>query len=284
MKTLLLSLCLFLSVLTCRSAESCEYGAGQCVDKQDWQFGLALGIGVRTNPLVDGDNIPLLLLPDIAWYGESFYLDNDEFGYQWYDSGEVALETFVNLNKEAAYFRYFHPSNVLFSNFSLSASFIGPARVPPPEVSKDDVATRRWAVNGGARIHIRQQQGEWQLAALTDVSSVHHGHQLSLSYSRMWQAGGWRIVLTPSLTWKSAALTDYYYGLGERDGVLLSYYFSGGSGWQPGLDLTVTKPLSEKWLMLFKASHTELHDGMTGSPLVQEGSINTLFMGAAYRF
>lgn len=95
---------------------------------------------------------------------------------------------------------------------------------------------------------------------------------------------GWRIILTPSLAWKSKALTDYYYGLDERDGVLPWFYFSGRSGWQPGVDLTVTRPLSEKWLMLLKANWTGLHDGMTDSPLVQENSINTLFIGAAYRF
>jgi MipA family protein len=284
MKTPIFSLCLLLLTLIWHPATACERGAGQCIDKQDWQVGLALGIGVRTNPLVDGDNIPLLLLPDIAWYGEAFYLDNDEFGYQWYDSGKVALETFVNLNKEAAYFRYFHPSNLLFSNFSLNSSFIGPARVPEPQVSKDDVASRRWAVNGGARLHIRQLLGEWQLTALTDVSSVHHGHQFSLSYSTNWQMQDWRLILTPSLTWKSAALTDYYYGLDERDGVLPSFYFSGRSGWLPGVDLTVTRPLSEKWLMLLKANWTGLHDGMTDSPLVQENGITTFFIGAAYRF
>lgn len=284
MKTLIFSLCLLFLILMWRPATACEQGTGQCVDKQDWQFGIALGVGVRTNPLVDGDNIPLVLLPDIAWYGDAFYLDNDEFGYQWVDSSTVALETFVNLNKEAAYFRYFHPSNLLFSNFSLSASFIGPARVPEPQVSSDDVASRRWAVNGGARLHIRQQQGEWQVTALTDVSGVHHGHQLSLSYSAAWQVQNWRVVLTPSLTWKSTGLTDYYYGLDARDGVLPSFYYSGRSGWQPGVDLTVTRPLSDKWLMLFKANWTGLHHGMTDSPLVQEKSIDTLFIGAAYRF
>ncbi|WP_088330096.1 MipA/OmpV family protein [Lacimicrobium sp. SS2-24] len=284
MKTLNLSIGLLLLTLIWRPVWGCEPELGQCVDKQDWQLGVALGLGLRTNPLQDGDNIPLVLLPDIAWYGEAFYLDNDELGYQWYDSGKYALETFVNLNKEAAYFKYFHPSNLLFSSFSINSSFIGPATTEQLRVSKDDVATRRWALNGGVRLHIRQAHGEWRVSGVTDVTNVHQGHQFALSYSRIWQAQDWRVVVTPSLTWKSAALTDYYYGLDARDGVMSRFYFNGRGGWQPGLDMTITRPLSDKWLLLVKANWTGLHGGMTDSPLVQDDHINTFFVGAAYRF
>jgi MipA family protein len=34
--------------------------------KSSWQLGLAFGVGVKASPLVDRDDIPLVILPDIA--------------------------------------------------------------------------------------------------------------------------------------------------------------------------------------------------------------------------
>ncbi|GAA0374546.1 MipA/OmpV family protein [Bowmanella denitrificans] len=262
------------------SAIACE---SQCIEKGQWQLGVAIGAGVRSNPLVDGDNIPLVVLPDIAWYGEAFYLDNDEVGYQVIDNGTFALEGFVNLNKEAANFAFWHPAN-LFSNMALGSGFIGPSMEVKRTVSKDDVATRRWSVNGGVRLHLRHESGEFQASMVTDVGKVHHGQQAELSYSLSWQTGHWTWVATPSLVWKSTKLVDYYYGLDDRDEVDTSLYYEARSGWYPSLSIQVIRPIAEHWRLIGSLTWTELHKGMTASPLLDESKIRGIFVGAAYHF
>ncbi|GGO66330.1 MipA/OmpV family protein [Bowmanella pacifica] len=261
-------------------AVACEQ---DCIDTHQWQIGVAIGAGVRTNPLVDGDNIPLVVLPDIAWYGERFYLDNDELGYQLAAHSDWAAEVFVNINKEAANFAFWHPANI-FSNLALTNSMIGPSAEVRRAVSKDDVATRHWAVNGGVRLHWRFENAELQVSTVTDVSGVHNGGQAELNYSYSGHIGAWRWSVTPGLIWKSARLVDYYYGLDDRDGVDTSLYYEGRSGWYPSLMLQVTKPLAENWLLLASMNWTKLHKGMTDSPLLAENKIRGLFVGVAYHF
>ncbi|MBN7821483.1 MipA/OmpV family protein [Bowmanella yangjiangensis] len=271
---------LLAGLVVSQNAIACEQ---DCIDTNQWQIGVAIGAGVRTNPLVDGDNIPLVILPDIAWYGEHFYLDNDELGYQLKNDADWALEGFVNINKEAANFAFWHPAN-LFSNMSMNSGFIGPSAEVKRSVSKDDVATRHWSVNGGVRMHWRHDNGELKASVATDVSGVHNGQQVELNYSYSTNLGSWRWSITPGLIWKSATLVDYYYGLDDRDGVDTFLYYEGRSGWYPSLALQLARPLAENWLLLASMSWTKLHKGMTDSPLLEERNIRGLFVGVAYQF
>ncbi|MDF2177906.1 MipA/OmpV family protein [Aliiglaciecola sp. CAU 1673] len=257
---------------------------GTCLEPRQWHIAVALGAGVRTNPLVDGDLIPLVILPDFAWYGDAFYLDNDEVGYQWLPSSSLALETFVSLNKEATFFEFGHPSNFLFGDSLAGVSMIGPQEEGERTVSIDEIAKRRWAVDAGLRFHVYAQNSEWTLALKTDISGVHEGHQAELGYRYTMMLEEWTLRLAPSLVWKSESLVDYYYGLDDRDAVAPSLRYEASSGWQPGFSIAGSKPLSEDWLFLFKAAVTKLHSGMTNSPMVESDWVHTAFVGAAYTF
>jgi hypothetical protein len=47
-----------------------------CREEKNWRFGIALGFGERTNPLVQSEDIPVLVDLDIAWFGERWFFDN----------------------------------------------------------------------------------------------------------------------------------------------------------------------------------------------------------------
>ena len=121
-------------------ANACEQQL-ECLFPNSWQLSVAVGVGVRTNPLVDGDNVPLLILPDIAWYGEAAYFDNGELGYQWYEEDTHAFETFVHLDAERSFFSFWDPANIflpLDTSFVSSPDFDNPEQAAPLEVSKND--------------------------------------------------------------------------------------------------------------------------------------------------
>ena len=99
MSFLLRAAALLIFLVGVKPAYACDDGQ-DCIEQGEWQLGIALGAGVRTNPLVDGDNIPLVILPDIAWYGESAYFDNGEAGFQWTLNDTFAHEVFVAPNLE----------------------------------------------------------------------------------------------------------------------------------------------------------------------------------------
>ena len=280
-------------VLAAESRAECALDEPQCVAENQWQLGIAIGIGVKQNPLQDGDNIPLVLLPDIAWYGESAYFDNGELGYQLYNDNNFAMETFVSINDERAYFSFWHPTNILFSQFQLSNS-IAPENggdfgseldaTDKISVSIKDIGKRKWALDAGLRVHYWQGDNQWQVSLKQDVSSVHKGMQASLSYLYHWQSGSWSMSLKPQLQWKSSKLLDYYYGLDATDNVDIKYFYQATSGWFSTLTLLAVKPFAEDWSILFKASATHLADAMSDSPIVNKDNIISAFIGVAHRF
>ena len=271
------------------AAYSCELPQ-DCLLPNSWQIGIAVGLGVRSNPLVNGDDVPLLLLPDIAWYGDAAYFDNGELGYQWIDSKTQALETFIHLDEERSFFSFWSPSNIFLPVNSVSTGTpdagpdAGPAPQPPTEISVDDVASRKWALNAGFRWHYKQKASEWQLSLEKDISGVHEGEKLHLSYQHSWQWQEWRMALKTTAIWKSEKLTNYYYGISARDNVSAQFFYHAEAGWQPKLSLHLQRPLNSSWSWLLNASYQKLHTGMTNSPLVREKDIQSVFSGLAYRF
>lgn len=298
--TVLFRLLILFSIFVSGTVQACSDDES-CIEKSSWQLGIALGVGVRTNPLVDGDNIPLVILPDIAWYGEKAYFDNGELGYQWLNQPKFAFETFLTLDRESAFFRFLHPANILSPtegsssvtspSFPETPDFSGPTDSDKEDIlnnqrslSIDDIATRKWAVHGGLRGHYFSSVGEWQLALLQDISNVHNGQLLALQYSRRWLWRDFHMRLRLGTDWKSADLLDYYYGVSQKDTTLSEYYFNSKSGWQTYLSINVLKPINENWSWLAKMSYRRLPNSLTDSPLIEQNSISSVFLGVAYRF
>lgn len=306
---LLLLLCGFSAFTVLAEQNECEQ-PHQCVPIDAWHFGVALGAGVTLSPLVDGDNIPLVVLPDIAYYGENFYWDNTEVGYQWTQQKTWYIDTFFRLNSERAAFSVWDVNNFFVASFDSAASVAGSnenseeesfpggidngARLiaPPtgdielstPSVSIRDINDRHWAVDVGIRLHLFQKSGEWTFAFFNDASGVYSGKHAKLEYKHGFNWGQWHIKPTLSLAWKSSELTDYYYGLDARDGLLPFQYYEGQAGWQPSVKVVASRPINLKWSWLAFASYQHLHKGMRRSPLVRRNSIISAFAGVSYRF
>lgn len=277
--------------------DTCETEECAIIDQLSLSF--ALGYGVKSNPLASGDDRALYLIPDVAWYGEKWYIDNTEIGYQWLDRESFAFETFVTVNNEKAHFNRSHSGNFFFDASIPGNSLvegtpdappspdIGDTEEPPfvpTSISLDDIAKRKFALDVGLRFHKYVEDSEWTLTFLQDASGVHDGQQLALEYKYGFSVNQWRFGTAAKLTWKSSNLIDYYYGLDESDNVDLSQYYRGSSGIYPSLRISVAHPISDQWQWFAYAKYEFLDNGMTNSPLVDENQVTTLFTGVSYRF
>lgn len=271
--------------------QQCEYKQ-QCLPTGQWQLGLAIGLGISSNPLKDGDNIPMIVLPDVAWYGESAYFDNGELGYQWLNKQQNSFVTYTTFDSERAYFSFWHPANLLMSISEINSSsandvtnISGPELITGPEkISIDNVAKRNWALMAGVRWYIYQASGQWEFSYEHDISGVHNGQKIDLSYQHNWLWSDFTAAAKVTLQWKSSRLYDYYYGIDQRDLIAPAFYYNANSGWQPKLTLTMQKRINSSWLWLNRVSHQMLPSAMTNSPLIEEGNIYSVFSGFAYRF
>jgi outer membrane protein len=264
----------------------------QCVEPGEWSVGLALGLGAKTNPLVDGESIPNVLLLDIAWYGEKTYFDNGELGFRWLDDENVGIESYLTFDRERAFFKFWDPANILVNIGSVSPPSAPLPNPPVPpmsdasedalEISIDDVERRKWAILQGNRLSYYQGTQKWSLSLETDITGVHNGQRIGLSYQKAWIGKNWRVQVKPSIVWKSDAIIDYYYGLDEADTVDLLY--EGKGGLQASISFFYAYDITPKWQFIFSSSYQSLHSGMTNSPLVKDKHVSSVFIGAGYRF
>lgn len=276
--------------LTCflvsNAALACTKGEDGCVESEQFQLSVALGAGQRSNPLYDGESFPMLLLPDFSYYTDSWFIDNGTVGYSLTQNEQFAVSLVMRLNSEKGYFQRWFAGNVITMN--TSGSFLPPEVEIGTEksmsaVSVEHVKKRPTAVDAGLQFNWFGEQWQSRLNLWQDVNSKYEGQNASLSWSRFWPLAGGQFDLSTSLYWKSAKLIDTYYGVGEDELYYLERY-QGRASWQPELRLGWQKALTSRWSVLTFYRYLHLDDAMTDSPLVQDDSVQTWFVGMSYRF
>lgn len=268
------------------SALACAADEESCVASNQFQLSVALGGGQRSNPLYDGESFPMVLLPDFSYYTDSWFVDNGTFGYSLQQSDTFAASLVMRLNAEKGYFQRWFAGNVLSTNTSGS---LLPPEVETGEqksvrtVSVNDVRKRPTAVDAGVQLNWFGEQWQGRMNFWQDISSSYDGQSASLTVARAWPLAGGTVDLGATLFWKSAKLIDTYYGMGDDELYYLQRY-QGRDSWQPQLRLSWQKPLTERWSVLTFYQYLHLDSAMTDSPLVQDDSVQTWFIGMSYRF
>ena len=69
-----------------------------------WRLGIALGYGLRTNPLVQSDDIPIIVDIDISWFGDRFFFDNGDLGFTFLDNEFVTTSLVGRINSDRVFF------------------------------------------------------------------------------------------------------------------------------------------------------------------------------------
>lgn len=293
----LLLCCLVFSASARETQPTCV--ASWCLEQGEFELAVGIGVGVRTNPLYNADNMPLVLVPDFAWYGENWYLDNTEIGYQWVQKPTFAMETFVTLNTTFGDFRRGHFSNFILQGSSITSGIENGAQpgLAPNDndegnngvifngkVSPADVQDRDWAIDAGVRLHWYQGNHEWTVSAMHDVSDVYKGAQVGAQYRRFIELGEWQLVGSVGVIWQSSALLDYYYGVDRTDTPDLRLHYTASSGITPRIGLSANREITQNWRWLLHFSYQHLPDALTESPLVDKNYRITTFAGVTYRF
>lgn len=88
-----------------------------------WQFNVGLGAGFRTHPLVEQDDTPLVVLPELSYYGERFFINNLEFGFTLTDRERHQLNLVAVPSYDQRYFHRWDPLNFSAEGGVGAASF-----------------------------------------------------------------------------------------------------------------------------------------------------------------
>ena len=246
----------------------------------------ALGYGQRSNPLHGGEELPLVVLPDIYYYAEHWFFDNGKLGTSWALSEQWRLSLLGQFNQEKGYFQKWFGGNAFQFNSSSVSPSGGPSfsidRVGPLQASVREISKRPTAFDLGLQLDWFDANWQFQALLWQDVSNTYQGQHASIGAARHWQnrAGQWQ--LSSRLHWKSAKLIDTYYGIDNNEPFYLPRY-NGKPSWQPELRLGWQRPLSERLALLAFVRYLHLDDAMTKSPLVRADNVTTWFFGVSYR-
>jgi MipA family protein len=273
-------LALLVGARTAFAADDCTGASEDCVTVGHWNFSVALGAGVRTNPLVDSKDIPLVIVPQFSYYGKRFFIDNLDPGVTLFE-GEMSTFSLV---ASPGYDRVFFYRSDLQNLFIVGGSTPFTSSGPPPNLAQTPAHAKR-ALPQGSRKVTYLAGPEWtfkyagltgQLDYLHEITGHNHGDEIraAVGIPLGHLAGAWSANL--GLTWKSAAIVNYYYG---SPGV-----YDAGPVLNPFAKLGYTRPLSTKWKLDAFVHCERLGSAIASSPIVAHRYVTTAFVGATYVF
>lgn len=272
-----------LSGAAARASEDCSGPSEECVAIGHWSLSLAMGAGVRTNPLGGHDNLPIVLVPHVSYYGERVFLDDLDVGFTLAEGAANTLSLVASPGYDRAFFYRGDLQNIFIGGLPTAtpgstvisgSSGTAPAtstavrRVATPEPSLTYLAGPEWT--------FRYRSVSGQLDALHDVSGHDHGDEIRGALGvPLWRAHG-TLSLNAGFTWKSAAVVNYYYGIPAL--------YHPGAAVNPFVKLGYARPLGGRWTLSALAEYERLGSAIAASPLVTERYVATVFVGAIRAF
>lgn len=258
----------------------CEHASDECVATKHWNFSLAFGAGVRSNPLTSGKDIPLVIVPQLSYYGRRFFIDNLDAGFSLAEGSLGNLSLLATPGYDRVYFYRSDLQNLFINGFSSGANATvaaaavvprsAPGAVPYPEHTRSVtyLAGPEWT----AKIHGVTAQVD----LLHEVTGHNHGDEIRAAFGIPLYESVGSLHANVGLTWKSAAVVNYYYGE--------MYIYQGGAAFNPFVKLGYTRPLGGKWRLNALLHFEKLGKSIRDSPIVEADNVETVFVGAVYAF
>jgi outer membrane protein len=272
-KSILFAIVASLSMVQTVIADDCKGPSDECVAVGGWNFSLAFGAGIRTNPLVNSNDIPLVVIPHISYYGKRLFIDDFDLGFAVAETDTNTVSLVASPGYDRVYFYRSDLQNIFVGGLTGNsptdneASSPGTVRFPPRSRRVTYLAGPEWTfkylgITGQIDVlqEITGQSGQEVRAALGIPIITREG----------------TLAANVGVTWKSAAIVNYYYGAAN--------IYEGGPALNSFLKLGYTLPLAGRWRFNAFAEYERLGSAITDSPIVAEHHVATMFVGAIYKF
>ncbi len=248
-------------------------GAHEIGRESPWQIGLAFGYGERSNPLVQSDDIPVLIDFDVAWYGDRWFFDNGDGGRTLLDNDRFTLNAIGRSNSDRVFF------SMTDTEYVEIFSFAGTMPSEPIEVPDRD-----YAIEAGVEL---LSDGEWGFAQVSvnhDISDTHRGYELDFSFGHTLRRQRWFLEPSFGLSYKSADLNNYYWGVRPEESNLALPEYEAGAGWNVRAGISASYQLTRNWRFVTALRYERLSNEAAASPLAEDGFVQSGFAGVSFSF
>src|SRR3569833_3060925 len=275
-----------LLIATAAFAESeCIESTAECVAVGSWSFSVALGAGVRTSPVLHGQDIPLVLVPQFSYYGKRFFIDNLDPGVTLFDGETNTLSLVATPGYDRVFFFRSDLQNFfVFSPMSFTGGSGAATGRPSPSVQQTPATpnelrqpARKVTYLAGPEWTFKHGSVTGQVDILHEITGHTHGDELRAALGMPvghWLGGD--LGARFGVTWKSASTVNYYYGYPGL--------YEAGWALNPFIKLGYTRSLSRKWKLDAFVHEERLGNAISDSPIVDRHFVTTAFIGATYIF
>lgn len=282
-------LCGLLLVNTVKASEliqPCDKVNENCVQTGSFNFAISIGAGIRTNPLFDSSDIPLVLLPEISYYGDRFFIENLDFGYTLLDRSNSSLGLIATPSYDSVFFNRWDPGN-LFVDLS---SGTGADSVPieegnvednSPPINPDELDQRKFSYLAGIEYHHWFKNSLLQLSVLSDITNTHSGKEIRFAYAYNVSQN---LATTFGFTWKDKNLSDYYYGVKRDESVDYPGAYKANHSLTPFVRISFNRQTFDRDSWRFSIEYQRLDSQISNSPIVNDDYILTIYAGKTFRF
>ena len=279
---------------------SCAAESEDCVPVGKWEVSIAIGAGVRTNPVLSSDDIPIYFVPGVSYYGERFFINDTSFGYTLFESDTHVFNLFATLSFDQVYFDRWNIRNFTLNDQGVALDGGGfipdnmsgsndennetPGSDVNFEIDVDQIDDRNLALLSGIEYYYYTDSVFFNIQAIRDVSSVHNGSELRIAASYPWRFDKNHFEITFGGVWQSDRVVDYYYGLDSNEVPDSRLVYEASNTFSPVIKFDYKRKLSDHWSIYFFAHNKWFGDEITNSPLIDQNTSTTVFLGGVYHF
>jgi outer membrane protein len=259
--------------------DSCQAASAECVAVGHWNVSVSLGAGVRTNPLANGQDIPLVVIPQFSYYGKRFFIDDLDLGFTLAESDANTFNLVASPGYDRVYFYRTDLQNIFVNGFSGTGDVdtaVGPVNSTTPGAVHFPARKRRVTYLAGPEWTFKYGAITGQVDFLHEITDQNQGNEIRAAIGMPLIERHGTLSANVGLTWNSSAIVNYYYGA--------SNVYRGGSALDPFIKLGYILPLRGKWRFNAFAEYERLAGAVANSPIVAEHHVATIFVGAVYTF
>ncbi len=296
---------LYLLAINAQAASDCDPSDEDCVLVGDWQFSVGIGAGVRTNPLADADDIPLVLIPQVSYQGEHVFIENLDIGVILSENQHQQINLLMTPSYDQVFFHRWSPSNFFIDGPGVGTAGNGGDIIGGgddediPVIDQDVTGGGKGSVGDGKRLqdlHDRHMAGlagieynltwdslELQFHYLHDITRVHEGEEARVVIAKPWVSNRHRLLASVGFNWQSQEVLEYYYGAPKEE-VGFRHRYTATDGVSQIIRVDWNYQLTDSWDLRVLASVRHLPDAISASPLVNDNHVITAFVGGVYHF
>ena len=268
----MMSVMAFTHVAAAPAQSGCTAPSEDCVEVGHFNISASLGAGVRTNPVLGEPDIPLVVVPQISYYGKRFFLENLDLGLTVFESENNTFNLLASPGYDRVFFYRHDLQNIFVSGVSGAVTTAAPAvEFAGQTPAEFELRRRHTTYLAGPEWLFDYGRFIGQVDALYEVTGEHDGYEVRAAVATPIIQTQHSLVVSAGMTWKSAEVVRYYYGVDDL--------YEPGSSLTPFIKLGYSRAISDRWTFNAFVHYERLGEAIADSPIVDDGGVTTAFMG-----